>query len=114
MRVTKKPSIAETHPKLAKEADGWDPATVTSGSGKKMPWKCELAHQWVAQVASRVYGRGCPICSNQKVLVGYNDLATTNPELAKEADGWDPATLIAGSGKKVEWKCGLSHRWGAG
>ena len=106
-------SLAETHPELTALADGWDPATVTSGSGKKMPWKCELGHQWVAQVASRVYGRGCPICSNKKVLVGYNDLATTNPELANEADGWDPATLIAGSGKKVEWKCGLSHRWDA-
>ena len=27
---------------------------------------------------------GCPFCSNQRVLVGYNDLQTRYPELAKQ------------------------------
>jgi hypothetical protein len=26
----------------------------------------------------------CPICSNQKIIVGVNDFQTTNPELMKE------------------------------
>jgi hypothetical protein len=38
-------------------------------------------------------------------------LATTNPELAAQADGWDPTTLFAFSGKKVGWKCELGHKW---
>jgi hypothetical protein len=29
--------LSVTHPELAKEADGWDPATVTAGSNKKKP-----------------------------------------------------------------------------
>lgn len=33
-----------------------------------------------------------------KVLRGFNDLATTHPEIAKEADGWDPTTVRSDEG----------------
>jgi hypothetical protein len=33
-------------------------------------------------------------------LQGFNDLATTHPELAKEAFGWDPTKVSRGSAKK--------------
>ena len=39
MAKTSKPSIAETHPELAAQADGWDPTTLTAGSNKKRTWK---------------------------------------------------------------------------
>jgi hypothetical protein len=45
------------------------------------------------------------------VLVGYNDLATTNPELAAQADGWDPTTITTHSNKKVGWRCEKGHTW---
>ena len=109
IRVIKKPSLAETHPELAAQADGWDPKTLSRGSGKKVGWKCNRSHTWSATVSSRVNGNQCPVCSNQNVLAGFNDLATTNPELALQADGWDPTTLTAGSNKKVEWKCNRRH-----
>ena len=105
-------SLAETHPELAAQADGWDPATVTSGSGKKMPWKCELGHLWVVAVNARKEN-GCPVCANKQVLVGYNDLATTNPELSKEADGWDPKTVTHKSGSVRSWRCKFGHQWKA-
>ena len=38
-------------------------------------------------IYDRSNGCNCPICSGHKVLVGYNDLASLNPELAKE---WHP------------------------
>jgi hypothetical protein len=103
--------LATTNPELALEADGWDPKLVTFGSGKKLNWKCNLGHQWKAMVASRSLGMGCPICSHKKLLGGFNDLATTHPELAKEADGWDPTSVTAGSHEKVSWKCQLGHTW---
>lgn len=28
-------------------------------------------------------GKRCPVCAGKKVLVGYNDLWTTHPEIAK-------------------------------
>ena len=34
-------------------------------------------------------------------LAGKNDLVTTNPELAKQAYGWDPSKISAGSHKKL-------------
>jgi hypothetical protein len=103
--------LATTHPELALEADGWDPRTVIAGSNKKAKWKCKKGHRWSAVLHNRNKGIGCPICSNQQLLVGYNDLATTHPELALEADGWDPRTVIAGSNKKAKWICEQGHRW---
>ena len=112
MGTTKK-SLAQTHPALAKEADGWDPTTLTFGSNVKVGWKCEFGHSWSATIASRSDGRGCPICVNKQVLVGFNDLATTNPELAAQADDWDPTTLSISSGKRRNWVCKFGHQWSA-
>ena len=42
---------------------------------------------------------------------GVNDLATLFPEVGAEADGWEPATVIAGSNEKLSWKCKEGHRW---
>jgi hypothetical protein len=111
--VTEKPSLAETHPEIAAQADGWDPRTVTYGSNKKLPWKCLLGHKWLTPVTSRASGTGCPFCCNNRVLPGFNDLATTNPALAAEADGWDPTVILSGTDKKVDWNCSEGHRWTA-
>jgi predicted GIY-YIG superfamily endonuclease/Zn finger protein HypA/HybF involved in hydrogenase expression len=105
--------LATTHPELAKQADGWDPKKVIAGTGKKLKWKCSKKHEWEASGNTRVKGIGCPVCSNQKLLVGYNDLATTHPELAKQADGWDPKKVIAGTHKKLQWRCKKNHIWSA-
>lgn len=104
--------LATTHPELAAQASGWDPRTVTKGSQTKREWKCSLGHNWKAVVYSRA-GKGlqCPICSGQQVLAGYNDLRTTHPHLANEADGWDPTTLSRGSKRKMMWLCDQGHRW---
>ena len=99
-------------PLLAIEAYNWDPSKIMAGSGKKLDWKCTNEHIWKAQVASRTLGgNGCPVCSNQITLTGVNDMASTHPHLAKEASGWDPTQINAGSNKKVEWKCSLGHIW---
>jgi uncharacterized Zn-finger protein len=115
--VTKKSSISKsldsTHPELAKEAVDWDPSEYTFGSHTKKLWRCEKNHQYLSIIKNRVKGDGCPYCTNRKVLSGYNDLATTHPELAKEANGWDPTSVIAGTPKKLEWKCKNNHIWSA-
>jgi hypothetical protein len=104
--------LATTHPLLAYQADGWDPSTVIAGSAKRKAWKCNKGHQWEAVVQSRaVLGRGCPYCSNNKVLAGFNDLATTHPELVKSAVNTNLTEVSAGSEKLIEWICELGHRW---
>ncbi len=106
--------LATTDPELAAQADGWDPTTLTEFSNKRVQWKCKLGHSWKTSVANRSNGNGCPICVNRKILVGYNDLATTNPELAAQADGWDPTSVVVFSNKSVQWKCELGHTWKTG
>jgi translation initiation factor IF-1 len=105
--------LKTTRPDLADQADGWDPSTLTRSSNKIVGWKCKFGHQWKTSVGARESGTNCPVCQGQKVLVGFNDLATTNPEVAREAYGWDPTTVTSGSTKKSanQWKCQLGHIW---
>ena len=85
------------------------PTEVTVGSHKKVIWKCRLGHEWTASVKSRsINGSGCPYCSHNKVLVGFNDLATVVP---KVADEWSeknekkPTEVTAFANHKAWWKC---------
>ncbi len=94
------------------------PKDFTRGSNTKVWWKCEKGHEWQASPCARSRGEGCPYCSNKKVLVGYNDLATTDPEIAKQ---WDyekngdltPKDFVRGSAKMVWWRCEKGHEWQA-
>ena len=58
-----------------------------------------------------------PYCSNQSVLSGYNNLITTHLEIAaqchpiKNGDSL-PNSVVAGSGKKVWWRCSVcGYSW---
>jgi len=87
-------------------------------SNKKAWWKCKKGHEWQATINSRNNGIGCPYCAGKKVLPGYNDLATTNPELALEwhpnrNESLSPTMVTSGSHKKVWWKCNKGHEWQA-
>ncbi len=97
---------------------GFDPKTLTLGSGQKVWWKCSEGHEWQAVINSRNNGTGCPYCSSRKILRGYNDLQTVNPTLAQE---WNfeknnelsPEDVMPNSNKKVWWKCSEGHEWQA-
>ena len=114
--------LGTTEPKIAKE---WcyvkngdlTPEMVTRHTHKVVWWQCEKGHIWDMSVSHRSVGYGCPICSNKRVLAGYNDLLTLNPQLAAE---WDyennvllPSQVTVSSGKKVFWKCKMGHSWKA-
>ena len=116
-------SLMLSNPELTKE---WDyikngnlrPEYVATNSGKKVWWKCSKGHEWQATIDSRNNGRGCPYCSGNKVLTGYNDLQTLNPVLAKEwnyekNNGLTPKEVLPNSGKRVWWKCQRGHEWQA-
>ena len=106
--------LASQYPLVAAEADGWDPQTVTAGSGIKRAWKCRHGHTWSASPGSRTgSGTGCPYCANLRVWVGFNDLKTHHPDIANQADNWDPETVVSGSNKKKDWICQLGHQWQA-
>lgn len=90
---------------------------VSRLSSDKVWWKCEKGHEWKTSPLSRTYiNNNCPICSNRKILVGYNDLATTHPKIAAQfhptKNGHLTAqSVVAGSAKVVWWKCEKGHEW---
>ena len=113
--------LAVTHPHLVAE---WHPTkngdltpdTVTANSDMRVWWICSHGHEWQAVIGRRRYGYGCPICSGLQVLKGFNDLATTHPELAAE---WHPTkngdltpdAVTRGSQKRVWGLCKHGHEW---
>jgi hypothetical protein len=94
------------------------PDKIMTGSGKTVWWKCLKGHEWQATPNNRTSHKpqGCPYCSNHRILAGFNDLATTNPDLAAE---WHPTqngsltpqNVTFGSNKKVWWICHKGHEY---
>jgi hypothetical protein len=54
---------------------------------------------------------GCPVCAGRGLLSGFNDVLTLFPEIAAQADGWDPSLVLSGTHKKYQWKCAEGHKW---
>ena len=115
--------LSTTNPQLAKEwhptkNNGLLPQDVTAGSERKVWWTDSLNHEWEAAIKDRNKGNGCPYCARKMLLRGFNDLATTHPNLAKE---WHPTKnaslrpcdIISGTHKKVWWMCAEKHEWQA-
>lgn len=132
-------NLAEIHPELAKEfnaeRNGFTAYDITPGSRKKVWWKCVLGHEWEVSPSSRnrtsgsnritnkvmrslkETDSGCPYCAGVSVLIGFNDLGTTNPELSKEMDvvktGFSPQEVSHGTNRMAYWKCLAAHSWQA-
>uniref|UniRef100_A0A6M3IMH9 Treble clef zinc finger domain-containing protein n=1 Tax=viral metagenome TaxID=1070528 RepID=A0A6M3IMH9_9ZZZZ len=90
-------------------------------SNKKYLWICETygyKHEYYASANNIKNGTRCPYCTGKKILIGFNDLSTTHPELIEE---WNynknkikPTEISYGSGKKCWWKCSkCKHEWQA-
>lgn len=98
-------------------------STLGRGNARKKFWwtgDCGIdGHDFEATVSKRSTGVACPYCSGHKILIGFNDLTSVNPELAiqwhptKNGD-LTPQQVSQGSGKKVWWvgNCGIDgHEW---
>ena len=110
-----------------KIAESWDyekngdllPEMFTKFSHKKVWWKCDKGHSWLTSISNRTHQKhGCHYCNRQKIIANENDLCSVDPKLASE---WDyekngtltPDQVMAGSSKKVWWKCDKGHSWQA-
>lgn len=94
------------------------PDKITSGSQKKVWWRCNQGHEWNAQPYERAKrGTGCPYCAGKRILPGM-DLATKYPCLSKQWHPlWNgelsPEAVLPGSHRSVWWKCCKGHEWRA-
>ena len=121
--MAKRGKLTEENPQLAREFDleknvGLRPEDFSAGSEKKVWWTGGCGHSWEASIGHRTNGRGCPICSGNKVAIGVNDLSTTHRELALEFDVEKngesrPSDFSAGSNKKIWWAGRCGHSWEA-
>ena len=64
------------------------PADISAGSHRSVWWRCEKRTQLARKHPFPRFRCGCPVCAGRQILVGENDLATVDPELAQE---WDTA-----------------------
>lgn len=100
----------------------WDgntvkPSEVRPLSNQVVGWVCDKGHIYNYPI-SKVVGRGyrCYFCSGHRVLTGFNDLATTHPELV---DAWspnnseNPSEVSYGFRKKFLWLCKNDHEYAA-
>ena len=106
-------SFADKHPELIEE---WHPLKngdltpnqILVDSPQKVWWICSKGHEWQATPNNRNHGKGCPICANQFVWGGYNDLESQNPSLARQWHPYlngdtKPSDVIVTSNKKAWW-----------
>lgn len=116
-------SLAEMNPELAEQWNptlngDLDPTMVMANSHKKVWWICpyddpktgkHFDFSWKMAISERNFrNKGCPYLSGKAIWVGFNDLATTHPILAKQ---WNykrngnlkPTDVTYGSHKKVWW-----------
>ena len=125
--VHKNNSVLEKFPELSIE---WDydkngtltPSMFSYASSMKVWWICPLGHSYESTISSRTYNNcGCPYCAGKKVLKGFNDLLTLDPQIASE---WDyeknyglvnkqqedistPDKVTLSSGYNVWWICSV-------
>jgi DNA-directed RNA polymerase subunit RPC12/RpoP len=81
--------LATRFPEIAEQWDSGKngeltPDGIAPYSSRKIWWRCHEGHSWLATVRNRTSGNGCPYCSGQAVLAGFNDLASKKPALAAE------------------------------
>lgn len=95
------------------------PKELSPYSNRRVWWLCRQGHAYQAAVGARTANNsGCPYCTGRRVLVGFNDLATVEPQVAAQ---WHPTlngaltpeTVTIGSHKKVWWQCPEGHIWKA-
>ncbi|MBQ9778121.1 MAG: zinc-ribbon domain-containing protein, partial [Clostridia bacterium] len=125
--VTGKNDLKTLFPEIAKK---WHPSlnslsvdAVAPFSNKKAWWICDKDPRHIFETAIYHVTLGeiiCPVCANQQIITGVNDLQTTHPALMKEWD-WErnnvlklyPDKISFGVTKKAYWVCEKGHKWQA-
>lgn len=120
-RVTEGNCLRATHPHLVEQFDfsrngEFTPDNIIATSPTVLFWICELGHHWPSPVRSRANGSRCHYCINKKVWIGFNDMATTRPDMAAdwayEANGdLRPTDVVAGTNRDIWWTCTKHGLW---
>ena len=118
-----KNNLSESYPHLISE---WSeknlpltPEDISYGSNRLVWWKGKCGHEWQASPHTRTNKKqsGCPYCSSNKILPGFNDLASQYPDVAAEWSDKNlpltPDKVTPFRNKKAWWKGKCGHEWHA-
>lgn len=93
------------------------PNDVNAGSIRKVWWVgLECGHPWLQPVRDKNDENICLVCIGKRVLVGFNDLSSRFPNIAKDwhdKNELSPTEYTAKSNKKVWWLGECGHEWEA-
>lgn len=88
---------------------------ISYGNNDNVNWICKTCNgEYMAKVCNRtLLNRNCPFCSGTRTLAGFNDLWTTNPEIAKLLTDQEVGFRVSkGSKERVNFtcsRCGTVH-----
>lgn len=85
-----------------------DPHTIGLRSRVVAAWTCTEGHEWHCPVWERADGATCRVCSGNEVCVGFNDLASLDPDLAAQwhsSNDRSPEEVTRGSHYEAMWLC---------
>lgn len=88
--------------------------SIGKSYSKKLWWKSPCGHEVNALISNCIPKIPCEYCIGRKVIAGYNDIATTNPEIIAQ---WHPVknlpltpqNITKASKNKVWWICEKGH-----
>ncbi len=112
-------SLLDLYPEVAALAYGWDPSKVKPNSTRRVRWRCAENHITSAQVVHRTKGATCRVCSSRiagRVTMTPQpgaSLLEVLPDIAAQAEGWDPSTVKPKSKQRLLWRCAENHIWEA-
>lgn len=88
------------------------PFEISHMNNRKVWWICSKQHEWESIVSDISSGKSkCPICSNQRLLIGYNDLLTNVPDIYKywsSENKKNPKEYTYKSGSYAKFICPLT------
>lgn len=104
--------------------------TLGPSSEQIFKWKCRVyGHNYHTSLYSAFKGVGCKVCKNLELLVGFNDLASSQvadeydqkqteahrAELGLDGVDLSPEKLLKGTKRDVYWRCRSNsrHSWTA-
>ena len=120
--------VAESWTGIDEDGNTFSMDDVPYASNKRMQWKCpEYGHEWIARIADRTCGSGCPYCSGYRaselnsLLTYCNKNGAWGQRLKAEWTGIDSEgnkismeEISYGSHQNVQWKCpDCGHKWNA-
>jgi len=112
---TKRPELTEI---WSEKNNPLSPDSVCFNYSKRLWWHCpDCGSDYSAKIWNIDNGYTCPYCRTVVLKKGFNDLKTTDPDIAATLDtdknyDWSPEMLTQRSKKYLWWKCPYSHSYG--